>query len=452
MALRRNSGDGGGARFAGLPLPPAGGLAYAPPVMTAIWDALWIDLDLATMVPGGAPYGAILDGAIAIRGETIAWVGARSALPGSPDLLARQVNSGGGRWMTPGLIDCHTHIVFGGERSREFELRLEGASYEAIARAGGGIVSTVAATRQADEATLVAGAARRLAGFLAEGVTTVEIKSGYGLELETELRMLRAARRLGEALPVDVRTSFLGAHAVPPEFAGRQADYVEALCTGMIPAVAASGLADAVDAFCEGIAFSPEETQRIFAAAKAQGLPVKLHADQLSDSGGAALAAGFGALSADHLEWLSADGVAAMAAAGTVAVLLPGANYFLRETRQPPIAALRAAGVSMAVASNCNPGSAPALSLLLMLSMACTLFRLTPEEALAGITRNAAQALGLTDRGMLAAGLRADLVLWDIARPAELAYWFGHNPCAAIIRRGQLGAGPAGLGFGNAQD
>jgi imidazolonepropionase len=445
MVLRRNSGDGSDARFAAPPLPSGGDLPYAPPVMTAIWDELWIDVDLATMVPGAAAYGAITDGALAIQGEMIAWVGPRAQLPSSPDALARRVRSGGGRWMTPGLIDCHTHIVFGGERSREFELRLEGASYEAIARAGGGIVSTVAATRQADEATLVAGAARRLAGFLAEGVTTVEIKSGYGLELEAELRMLRAARRLGAELPVDVRTSFLGAHAVPPDFAGRQAAYVDLLCVEMIPAVAASGLADAVDAFCEGIAFTLEETRRIFAAAKAQGLPVKLHADQLSDSGGAALAAEFGALSADHLEWLSAEGVAAMAASGTVAVLLPGANYFLRETRQPPVAALRQAGVKTAVASNCNPGSAPALSLLLMLSMACTLFRLTPEEALAGVTRHAACALGLADRGMLAPGLRADLVLWDIARPAELAYWFGHNPCAAIIRRGKFRPGPRGL-------
>jgi imidazolonepropionase len=411
-------------------------------IMSQPWDELWIDVDLATMTPGDIPYGAIRDGALAVRGETIAWVGHRGALPAPPAELARVVRSGGGRWMTPGLIDCHTHIVFGGERSREFELRLEGASYEAIARAGGGIVSTVAATRDADEAALVASAARRLTGFLAEGVTTIEVKSGYGLALEAELKMLRAARRLGEILPVDVRTSFLGAHAVPPDFAGRQAAYVELLCTGMLPAVAKSGLADAVDAFCEGIAFTAEETRRIFAVARAHGMPVKLHADQLSDTGGAALAAEFGALSADHLEWLSAEGIAAMAASGTIAVLLPGANYFLRETRQPPVAALRAAGIPMAIASNCNPGSAPALSLLLMLSMACTLFRLTPEEALAGVTRNAAQALGLGDRGQLMAGLRADLVLWDVAQPAELAYWFGHNPCAGIVRRGQLRHAP----------
>jgi imidazolonepropionase len=406
-------------------------------MMAPPWDELWIDLDLATLEPGGLPYGAIRDGALAIRGEAIAWVGRRAELPAPPAALARVVRSGGGRWMTPGLIDCHTHLVFGGERSREFELRLQGAGYEAIARAGGGIAASVAATRAADDAALVASAARRLAGFLAEGVTTVEIKSGYGLNLETELKMLRAARRLGEILPVDVVTSFLGAHAVPPEFAGNRAGYVELLATEMIPQVAASGLADAVDAFCEGIAFTAEETRRIFTAAQAHGLPVKLHADQLSDSGGAALAAEFAALSADHLECAHAAGIAAMAASGTVAVLLPGANYFLHETRRPPVETLRAEGVGIAVASNCNPGSSPALSLLLMLSMACTLFRLTPEEALAGVTREAARALGLTDRGRLAPGLRADLALWDIAEPAELAYWFGHNPCAGVIRRGR---------------
>jgi imidazolonepropionase len=402
------------------------------------WDELWIDVDLATMAPGTEAYGAIRGGALAIAGETIAWVGRRDALPGEPEDLAPVVRSGGGRWMTPGLIDCHTHLVFGGERSREFELRLGGASYEEIARAGGGIVSTVAATRAADEETLVASAARRLGGFLAEGVTTIEIKSGYGLDLDTELKMLRAARRLGDIRPVDVRTSFLGAHALPPDYAGRRSAYLDLVCHDMIPAMAASGLADAVDGFCEGIAFTPAEIRRVFAAATAHGLRVKLHADQLSDNGGGALAAEFGALSADHLEWLSTEGVAAMAAAGTVAVLLPGAHYFLRETRRPPIGALRAAGVGVAIASNCNPGSSPALSLLLMLSMACALFRLTPEEALAGVTREAARALGLPDRGRLTAGLRADLVLWDIAHPAELAYWFGGNPCAAIVRRGRL--------------
>ncbi|HEV2676920.1 MAG TPA: imidazolonepropionase [Aliidongia sp.] len=405
--------------------------------MTAIWDSLWIDIDLATLQPG-APYGAIRDGALAVLDGRIAWVGPRTDLPGAPARLATQVIEGGRRWMTPGLIDCHTHILFGGERSREFELRLEGASYEELARAGGGIVSTVAATRAASEDDLVAGATRRLKPFLAEGVTTVEVKSGYGLDLASELKMLRAARRLAEHLPVQVRTSFLGAHAVPPEFKGRQADYVDLICDEMLPAIARSGLADAVDGFCENIAFGPAEMERIFATATTLGLRVKLHAEQLSDLGGAALAARFGALSADHLECLGQDGIAAMAAAGTVAVLLPGANYFLAETRRPPIAALRRAGVSMAIASNCNPGSAPVLSLLLMLSMACTLFRLTPEEALAGVTREAARALGLADRGILAPGRRADLALWDIESPGELAYWIGGNPCAAVVHGGKL--------------
>ncbi len=405
--------------------------------MTAIWDSLWVDVELATMQTH-APYGAIHDGALAIKDGRIAWVGPRAELAGAPVRLAREVIEGGGRWMTPGLIDCHTHILFGGERSREFELRLEGASYEEIARAGGGIVSTVAATRAASEEDLIEGATRRLKPFLAEGVTTVEVKSGYGLDLESELKMLRAARRLGERLPVSVRTSFLGAHAVPPEFKGRQADYVELICREMLPAVARSGLADAVDGFCEGIGFTPDETARMFEAATALGLRVKLHAEQLSDLGGAALAARFGALSADHLECLGADGVAAMAAAGTVAVLLPGANYFLAETRRPPVAALRQAGVPIALASNCNPGSAPVLSLLLMLSMGCTLFRLTPEEALAGVTREAARALGLADRGRLVPGLRADLALWDIEAPAALSYWIGGNPCAAVVRDGKI--------------
>jgi len=405
------------------------------------WDELWIDVNLATMDRGGAepaPYGAIADAALAIKDGRIAWIGQRSALTEPLGSLAATIRRGGGGWLTPGLIDCHTHIVFGGERWREFELRLEGASYEEISRAGGGIVATVAATRAASEQSLTDSARRRLARLVAEGVTTVEIKSGYGLELEAELKMLRVARRLETLLPVSVRTSFLGAHALPAEFAGRQGDYVTLLCDEMLPAIAASGLADAVDAFCEGIAFTAGETERIFARATELHLPVKLHADQLSDTGGSGLAARFGALSADHLEHASAESVAAMAASGTVAVLLPGASYFLREKQMPPVAALREAGVAMAIASNCNPGSSPATSLLLMLSMACTLFRLTPEEALAGITRNAARALGLDDRGRLAIGLRADLVLWDVSHPAELAYWIGHNPRRATIREGIL--------------
>jgi len=406
--------------------------------MSPRWDHLWINLRLATMAPGGAPYGAIADGALAVTGDRIAFVGRGDALPAPPDRLAGAVHDGGGRWMTPGLVDCHTHLVFAGARAREFELRLTGASYEEIARAGGGIVSTVAATRAADGDALVAAALPRLDAFLREGVTTIEMKSGYGLDTASELKMLRVARRLGEMRPVTVATSFLGAHAVPPDHAGRQGAYVDLVCDEMLPMVAQSGLADAVDAFCETIAFTPDETARIFNRATELGLRVKLHADQLSDLGGAGLAARFGALSADHLEHSSAESVRAMAASGTVAVLLPGANYFLRERQMPPIAAFRDAGVPIAIASNCNPGSAPVLSLLLMLSMAATLFRLTPEEALAGVTRNAARALGLADRGILAAGKRADLALWDIDEPAELAYWIGRNPCRAVIQGGVL--------------
>jgi len=412
------------------------------------WESLWTNVHLATMRPDPAsPYGAVEDAALAIADGRIVFAGPRRDLPepGEPASLARTVHDGRGRWMTPGLIDCHTHLVFGGGRAREFEMRLRGASYEEIARAGGGIVSTVSATRAASEEALHDGAAARLRGLLAEGVTTVEVKSGYGLDTASELKMLRAARRLGETLPVSVTTTFLGAHAVPPEYAGRQDAYVDLVCDEMLPAVAASGLADAVDAFCEGIAFTPQETARIFDRAAALGLKVKLHADQLSDLGGAALAAGFGALSADHLERTGEDGVAAMAAAGTVAVLLPGANYFLRETHLPPVELLRRHGVPIAIATNCNPGSSPALSLLLMLSMACTLFRLTPEEALAGVTRNAAAALGLAaDRGTLEPGKRADLALWDIAHPAELAYWIGGNPCAVVVRDGKP-RHPAGM-------
>ncbi|HEX3500099.1 MAG TPA: imidazolonepropionase, partial [Stellaceae bacterium] len=406
--------------------------------MTARWDHLWVNLRLATMEAGGAPYGAIADGALATHGDRIAFVGRRDDLPGAPDRLAAEIHDGGGGWMTPGLIDCHTHLVFAGARAREFELRLEGASYAEIARQGGGIVSTVAATRAADDAALLAAALPRLDCFLREGVTTIEIKSGYGLDTASELKMLRVARRLGEIRPIAVATSFLGAHALPGEYAGRQGDYVDLVCDEMLPAVAASGLADAVDAFCETIAFTPDETARIFTVATGLGLRVKLHADQLADLGGAALASRFGALSADHLEYISADSVRAMAASGTVAVLLPGANYFLREKQVPPIAAFREAGVPIALASNCNPGSAPVLSLLLMLSMAATLFRLTPEEALAGVTRNAARALGLADRGVLAIGKRADLALWDIAEPAELAYWIGRNPCRCVVQGGVM--------------
>ncbi|MCG8361384.1 MAG: imidazolonepropionase [Kiloniellales bacterium] len=401
-----------------------------------MWDRLWHSARLATMVPGGTPYGAIEDGAIAVHDGRIAWVGATGDLPGPAAGLAKDVADLEGRWVTPGLIDCHTHLVYGGDRAEEFELRLKGASYAEIARAGGGIRSTVAATRSADEAALTASALPRLQALLAEGVTTVEIKSGYGLERETELRQLKVARALGEKRPVTVRTTFLGAHALPPEFEDRSDAYIDSVIA-MLPDVAASGLADAVDAFCETIAFTPEQTARVFAAAREQGLPVKLHADQLSDLGGAALASRFGALSADHLEYTSEAGAAAMAEAGTVAVLLPGAFYVLRETQLPPIERFRAAGVPIAIATDCNPGSAPVTSLLLMLSMACTLFRLTPEEALAGVTRHAARALGIGEsHGTLAVGMAADLAVWDIERPAELAYRVGFNPLAFAVKAG----------------
>jgi len=405
----------------------------------AKWDRLWINARLATMRPGFWPYGSIADGAIAVDGNRIAFAGVAAEAKQKPSRFAHEVIDAGGRWITPGLIDCHTHLVFGGDRADEFELRLGGASYEEIARAGGGIRSTVKATRAASEDQLVAAALPRLDRLLAEGVTTIEVKSGYGLTVDDELKQLRAARRLGRERRVDVRTTLLGAHALPPEFEGRQDAYVKLVAETMIPRVAEAKLADAVDAFCEKIAFTPAETEAVFDSAAKHGLAVKLHADQLSDLGGAALAARHKALSADHLEWTTEAGVAAMAAAKTVAVLLPGAFYFLRETRLPPIEALRRHKVPMALASDVNPGSSPALSLLLMLNMACTLFRLTPEEALAGVTRAAAQALGLgPDRGVLAPGYRADFVLWDIQRPADLAYWIGANPCYQTVKDGRV--------------
>jgi len=394
---------------------------------------VWQNARLATMATGGAAYGAVDDGAIALAGDRIAWVGKRRDLP---DLTGAAVHDAEGLLITPGLIDCHTHLVFAGDRSAEFELRLKGASYEEIARQGGGIRASVASTRAATESALYAASLRRLRRLMAGGVTTVEIKSGYGLDLDTEMKMLRVARRLGGAEPVTVSTSFLGAHAVPPEFAGRQREYVDLVAGPMLQRIAAEGLADAVDVFAERIAFTPEETARIFTAARQRGLSVKLHADQLSDQGGAALAARFGARSADHLEHASAAGIAAMAASGTVAVLLPGAFYFLRETRLPPLDLLRQHGVPIALASDCNPGSAPLLSPLLVLNMACTLFRMTPEEALAGMTRNAARALGLQDRGILAPGLLADLAFWEVERPAELAYWIGGEPLRRVVKAG----------------
>ena len=412
----------------------------APPRATSA-PTLWRNTRLATLA-GPEPWGLIDDGALLTNGATISWVGRLDALP--QDLRAgigAEVDLQGAL-VTPGLVDCHTHLVYGGQRAREFELRLHGASYEEIARAGGGIRSTVAATRAADDEQLFISARRRARALLAEGVTTLEIKSGYGLGLADEARCLAVARRLGRELPVSVCTTYLGAHTLPPEFAGRQDDYVDAVCAWM-PELQRQGLVDAVDAFCEGIAFTPAQTRRVFEAARALGLPVKLHAEQLSDQGGAALAAEFGALSCDHLEWLSAEGAAAMSAAGTVAVLLPGAYYFLRETKLPPVALLRQHGVPIALASDHNPGSSPGLSLLLMLSMACTLFRLTPEEALRGVTVNGARALGLHDRGTLATGQRADFVAWDLEQPGELAYWFGHNPCRRVVVAGSEQSLPA---------
>jgi imidazolonepropionase len=392
--------------------------------MTQRWDHLLINATLATFA-GDAPYGLIERGAIAMHEGHIAWVGAQDDLPGDALALASHVEDLGGAVVTPGLIDCHTHLVFGGNRAHEFDLRLNGASYEDIARAGGGIVSTVKATREASEDELFVQALPRAHALLADGVTALEIKSGYGLDKETERRMLRVARRIGNALGITVRTSFLGLHALPPEYRENRTAYVSLVCDEMLPALAAEGLVDAVDAFCENIGFTPEETRRVFDRATELGLPVKLHAEQLSDLDGAALVARYRGLSADHLEYLSDSGIRAMAAAGTVAVLLPGAFYALRETKLPPIAGLREHGVAMAIATDCNPGTSPLLSLRLAAGMACTLFRLTPEEALRGVTVHAARALGLSDRGTLQAGQRADLDVWNVKQPAELCYWIG---------------------------
>ncbi len=389
---------------------------------------------VATMVMGGEPYGLIDDAAIVVDGERIAWVGADAAVPATLQLSAE--HNLHGALITPGLVDCHTHLVYGGHRAHEFELRLNGATYEEIARAGGGIRSTVAATRAASDDALFTSAKQRAKALMAEGVTTIEIKSGYGLSLEHEARMLRVARRLGTTLPVTIKTTCLAAHALPPEFDGRADDYIDAVCA-WLPALHEEGLVDAVDAFCERIGFTPAQTRRVFDAARNLGLPVKLHAEQLSDQGGAQLAAAYGALSCDHLEHLGEDGARSMAAAGTVAVLLPGAYYFLRDTTLPPVAGLRTHGVPIAVASDHNPGSSPGLSLLLMLNMACTDFRLTPEEALRGVTVNAARALGLLDRGMITTGQRADLAVWDLGHPNELSYWFGRNACTQRWVAGQ---------------
>ncbi len=409
--------------------------AVATEGMDARWDGVLVNARLVTLV-GDVSYGAVEDGALGWRDGMLVFTGPRAALPAAPDALADEVIDAQGDWVTPGLVDCHTHIVFGGDRAGEFEQRLQGASYEDIARAGGGIVSTVRATRAASEDDLLAQSLPRARALRDDGVTTLEIKSGYGLDLENERKMLRVARRIGEVLGITVRTTFLGAHALPPEYAGRADDYVSAVCD-WLPILHADGLVDAVDAFCERIGFTAAQTRRVFETARALGLPVKLHADQLSDGGGAALVAGFGGLSADHVEYTSDAGVAAMKQAGSVAVLLPGAFHVLRETTLPPLDAFRAHAVPMAVATDCNPGTSPLQSLRLAMSLACTHFRLTPEEALRGATVHAAQALGFADRGRLLAGQRADFVCWRIDRPAQLAYWLGGDLVSAVYVGGR---------------
>jgi imidazolonepropionase len=398
-------------------------------------DRIWHQCRLATLAPSCASLGLVDDGLIAATDGRIVYAGPAGDAASALD--AKERIDCAGRWITPGLIDCHTHLVYGGNRAHEFEQRLAGASYEEIARAGGGIVSTVKATRQASVDQLVEAALPRLDALIAEGVTTIEIKSGYGLELDTERRQLQAARRLGDGRAVTVRTTFLGAHTVPPEMAGNKGGYIDTLCEEMLPAIAAEGLADAVDAFCEGIAFSPEQTAQVFTKAQALGLPLRLHADQLSNLHGAALAARFGALSADHLEFADEDGIAAMARAGTIAVVLPGAFYFIREKQLPPIDAMRRHGTPIALATDCNPGTSPLTSLLLTMNMGATLFRLTVDECIAAVTREAARALGLFDQiGSLEEGKRCDLAIWNIERPAELVYRMGFNPLHARVWRG----------------
>lgn len=404
--------------------------------MNPPWDGLLLDCRLATMTDTGTPYGFIDGGALGWKDGTFVYAGHANGLPSSTAGLATRVEFAGGALVTPGLIDCHTHLVFGGDRSDEFDQRLNGVSYEAIARAGGGILSSVRGTRDADEDALLEQALPRARALLADGVTTIEIKSGYGLDLDNESKMLRVARRLGAELGLSVRTTLLAAHALPPEFADRSDAYIDTVCDVILPSIAAAGLADAVDAFCEKIAFTPTQTRRVFETSRALGLPVKLHADQLSDLDGAALVAEFGGLSADHLEWTSDAGIRAMATAGTVAVLLPGAFYALRETKRPPIDALRKHGVAMAIASDLNPGTSPMLSLRLAMNMACTLFRMTPEEALRGTTVNAARALGLADRGTLQPGKRADFVIWNARQPSDLCYWIGGSLARCVVISG----------------
>ncbi len=407
-----------------------------------MWDQLWVDIRLATAVAGGDGFGLVEDGALAVAGDRIAWVGKASALPAAPQQLARQTLRGHGRLLTPGLIDCHTHLVFGGDRSLDFDLRAQGASYAAIASAGGGIRSTVARTRGLSAAGLAAAALPRARALLADGVTTLEVKSGYGLDVASELTMLEAARLIGAELDVEIVPTLLALHALPPEFATDRAGYVDLVTRELIPAAAAAGLARAVDVFCESIAFTRAECARALAAARDHGLAVKVHADQLSDTGGAALAAEFGALSADHLEYTSEAGVAALAASGTVAVLLPGAFLMIGETQRPPLAALRAHGVPLAVATDLNPGTSPCTSLPIALTLARAQFGLSAAEGLAAVTREAARALGLAaSRGTLEPGKRADFCLWDLGHPRELGYWLGSGSCHAVVRGGRLRGG-----------
>jgi imidazolonepropionase len=403
-------------------------------------STVWINAHVATMDESAGDadgFGSVRDGAIAVRDGRIEWIGPRRDLPAQWDSATEYDCAG--HWITPGLIDCHTHLVYAGNRAAEFELRLQGASYEDIARQGGGILSTVRATRAASEDELLEQSDRRLRRLSSEGVTTVEIKSGYGLDTATELRILEVAKLLGQECNVRVQKTLLGAHTLPPEFAGRPDDYIEYVCDEMLPAACGAGLVDAVDAFCERIAFDASQVDRVFSRARRLGLPCKLHADQLSDVGGAALAAQHRALSADHLEHASESSIVTMASSGTAAVLLPGAFYFLREARLPPVDALRRHGVPMAIATDSNPGTSPCTSLLLMLNMACTLFRLTPSEALAGVTKHAARALGMRDIGRISPGMSADLAVWDIAHPVELAYAFGSNPCVSRHRAASAG-------------
>jgi imidazolonepropionase len=405
------------------------------------WDQVWVGANIASMAPGAGPYGGMRDAAIAVKQDRIAWIG--PAVEARKHAKAAQVavHEARGLWITPGLIDCHTHLVYGGNRVEEFEQRLNGASYEDIARAGGGILSTVNSTRAASSEQLYESAQLRLFRLMAEGVTTIEIKSGYGLDLPAERRMLQVAQQLGEKLPISVQKTFLGLHSLPPNFADRRQAFVDEVCGPWLNALTAAGLVDAVDGFCEDIAFSLAETEQLLNAAVKLGLRAHVHAGQLSDMGGAQLAAKYAALSADHLEFLSAAGVEALARAGTVAVLLPTAYFTLRQTTPPPITLMRAAGVAMAVATDSNPGTSPCTSILSAMNMACTLFGLTPQEALAGVTRNAAQALGvLGDVGTLEVGKRADLAFWRIERPAQLCYGIGANPCVGVLYRGKIRA------------